>query len=134
MRNIIRSKIRYKTKFIQYFFIFFFIANFINDIAKQLQVTYSHALSLLRQFKWDTVRLLSQNLVVNNNNNNNDITTNDNIIDEDEVIKVVENINIVPISVGIPIITMTISSICLCNLLTIWFFLCFYFFFSFFRY
>ena len=34
----------------------------IADTANQLKVTYSHALALLRQFKWNTVSLLSETL------------------------------------------------------------------------
>ena len=34
----------------------------IADTANQLKITYSHALALLRQFKWNTVRLLSETL------------------------------------------------------------------------
>ena len=52
----------------------------INDVAKQLQITHSHALSLLRQFKWDTARLLS------------DFKTH-NASEDNEMIRVVKNID-----------------------------------------
>ncbi len=52
----------------------------INDVAKQLHVTHSHALSLLRQFKWDTARLLSDSPISN-------------ALEDNEVITVVKNVD-----------------------------------------
>merc|ERR1711871_504914 len=74
----------------------------IADTANQLKITYSHALALLRQFKWNTVRLLSETLSTSQSttshsdaHNSNKRTqglndTGDDDNDENEIVSIVE--------------------------------------------